>query len=367
MHSSLKNLLEEVGKKSSKHRHTKENTSGLILGYESKSLDYEHFITHQIRKMKKYVNEIIISLPSNYEIQDIHLTNEIKDEKIKLAIREENQTARSVLTFESLIKWSLNEKILFLPYDIDISNSKMDSLVNHNHPLLTFLGSTGNFCPALGFLNRWSNRFNLQILKFNRKEGLDDLYRICSELVFLKLTQQDQIRKKSLTSEEKLSNISAKEPSSYFPQKIHYPLDEQSLVKMIALIHILTKEIEEKKKITSSFKVQQFLTLSNRFADSGHFFLAYQVPYFLIYNQDYEIKYPLDWSYSKIRDYGRRLLLEESNVFASKGFERLRYACLNDLKEYNLCKESEDEWVTDELSKIIKILKEDNINHHTFK
>jgi hypothetical protein len=366
MHSSIKNLLEEVGKKSSKHKHSKENTTGLILGFDSHSITQEHFITHLIRKMKKYANEIIVSLPSNYDIQDIHLTNELKDDSVKISNRDESHSGRSVVAFEDMVKRSLNEKILFVPYDLEITSTKLENLVNHRHSLLTYLGSKGNFCPALGFLNRWSNRFNLQILKFNQKEGLDDLYRVCSEMVFLKLTQQDQIRKKTLTSEEKLINIDAKEQTSYFPQRIHYPLDEQSLVKMIALIHILAKEIEEKKRITSSFKVQQFLTLSNRFAKSGHFFLAYQVPLFIISNEEYEIKFPLDWSYSKICDYGRRLLLEESNFYAGKGYERLRYACLKDLKDLNLYKESESEWVRNELSKIMNVLKKDNINHHTF-
>jgi len=198
---------------------------------------------------------------------------------------------------------------------VGLTLKKLENLVNHNHSLLTYLGSNGNFCPSLGFLNRWTNRFNLQILRFNEKDGLDDLYRICSELVFLKLTQEDQIRKKSISSDDNLIGINTTDLGSYFPQRIHYPLDEQSLVKMIALLHILAKEIDEREKITSSFKVQQFLTLSNKFANSGHFFLAFQVPYFLMNHQKYDIKYPLDWSNSKIRDYGRRLLLEESNVF----------------------------------------------------
>lgn len=366
MHSSIRNLLEEVGKRTSKHEHSKENTTGLIVGYENDSQDKEHFITHQIRKMKKYVNEIIISLPFNYEIKDIHLANEIKDFPIHIVNRDENHSGSSILAFDNLVKKSLNDKILFLPYDLEISIKKVENLVKHNHSLLTYLGSNGNFCPNLGFLDKWSNRFSLQILRFNKKEGLDDLFRICSELVFLKLTKEDHIKEKTLISEEKVLDFNLEETRNYFPQRVHYPLDEQSLVKMIALIHILTKEIEEKKKISSSFKVQQFISLSNRFANSRHYFLAFQVPYFFINNREYEIKFPLDWSFSKICENGRHLLLEESSFYANKGFERLRYACLNDLIEYNLYKESEIEWIKEERSKISKLLRVDNINHQAF-
>lgn len=366
MHSSIKNLLEEVGKKTSKHEHSKENTSGLIVGYENNSQDKEHFITHQIRRLKKYVNEILISLPFNYEIRDIHLANEIKDFPIRIVNRDENHFGSALLVFDNLVKKSLNDKIIFLPYDLEISVSKMENLVKHNHSLLTYLGYNGNFCPYLGFLDKWSNRFSLQMLKFNKKEGLDDLFRICSELVFLKLTKEDHIKKKTLISEEKILDIDIEETRSYFPQRIHYPLDEQSLVKMIALIHILTKEIEEKKKISSSFKVQQFISLSNKFANSGHYFLAFQAPYFFINNEEFEIKFPLDWSFSKVCENGRHLLLEESSLYAGKGLERLRYACLSDLITYNLYKESEIEWIKEELSQISKLLIADNIDHQAF-
>ncbi len=364
MHNSIRNLLEEVGRNTSKHKKAEEHITGLICGFNKEHQDKETFLTYQMRFIRKYVKELIVSLPKNYEIQDLSLKNEIKDSNVKIVEREEKETPYSSSAFDCLVQKSLNNRILFLPFDFEISNIKIENLISQNYPLITYLGVLGNFFPYLGAIDKWNNRFNLQLIRFCKKENLDDFYRISSNVTFFKLIKQDKILRKSLVSNDLLSTLRSQEIDSFFPFKIQYPLDEQAMVKLIALMHILQKEITEKQEISSSFKVQQLLTLSHRFASFGHNFLAYQAFLFLIKRSEYNIKFPLDWSMEKVLEQSRRLLLEESRIFAERGLERLRFICLNDLISLDLVKNQDREWILKEIPKIKENLQKDNIEYY---
>lgn len=359
MHNSIRSLLEEVGKESSRHKKSQEQITGLICGFEEHHSDREQFLTYQIRYLKKYVKEIIVSLPENYEIQDKVLENEIKE--IKVIERKNDIPPYSTAVFDRLVQTSLNNQVLFLPYDFDISRNKIRNLVKQNFQLVTYVGTMGNFFPFIGFFNKWNNRFNLQLLRFWQKKNLDDFYRISSNVTFFKLISQDSILRKSLDSNDLLRTIQSQDVDTFFPLKIQYPIDEQALVKLIALMHILQRELDENQMITSSFKVQQLLTLSNRFASYGHNFMAFQAYLFLLMRSKNEIKFPLDWTIDKVTEQSRRLLLEESKVYAEKGLERLRYLCLSDLLSLNLAKIQDREWISEEIPKIKDTLKRDNI------
>ncbi|MCE7741385.1 MAG: hypothetical protein GOP50_02915 [Candidatus Heimdallarchaeota archaeon] len=363
MRNSLRNLLEEVGKDTSKHRKSEEHITGLICGFEQQS-EKETFLTYQIRFIRKYVKELIISLPKNYEIQDSSLKNEIKDLNVKIIERKEDEQPYSSTVFDQLIQKSLNNRVLFLPYDFEISRIKIEKIISNNYSLISYLGVLGNFFPYFGVIDKWNNRFNLQLIRFCQKKNLDDFYRISSNLTFFKLIKQDCILRKSLVSDDLLKTIQSQDIDSFFPLKIQYPSDEQALVKLIALMHILQKELDEKKEITSSFKVQQLLTLGHRFASFGHNYLAFQAHLFLLLRSNTEIKFPLDWSIEKVSENSRRLLLEESKIYAERGLERLRFVCLNDLISLNLAKEQDREWILKEIPKIRNDLQKDNIEYY---
>ncbi|MHA1199664.1 MAG: hypothetical protein ACTSQF_10090 [Candidatus Heimdallarchaeaceae archaeon] len=364
MHSSIRNLLEEMGKDSSKHRKSEEHITGLICGFEQHQSENETFLTYQIRFIRKYVKELIVSLPKNYEIQDSSLKNEIKDLNVKIVEREEDEDPYSSSVFDQMIQKSLNNRVLFLPYDFEISRIKIENLINNNYSLITYLGVLGNFFPCFGVIDKWNNRFNLQLIRFCQKKNLDDLYRMSSNLTFFKLIKQDRILQKSMVSDDLLRTIQSQDIDSYFPMKIQYPSDEQALVKLIALMHILQKEIDEKKEITSSFKVQQLLTLGHRFASFGHHYLAFQAHLFLLLRLNNKIKFPLDWSIEKVSENSRRLLLEESKVYAERGLERLRFKSLNDLISLDLLREQDREWTLKEIPKIKSNLQKDNIHYY---
>jgi hypothetical protein len=170
--------------------------------------------------------------------------------------------------------------------------------------------------------------------------------------------------KKTLETNDLLRTIQRQDIDTFFPLKIQYPLDEQALVKAIAIMHILDRELEEKHEITSSFKIQQLLTLGQRFANYGHNCLAFQTNLFLLLRCQHNVKFPLDWSFDRVTDQARRLLLEESRIYAEKGLERLRYLCLKNLLSLNLAKEQDREWITEEVPKIESVLQKDNIEFH---
>jgi len=362
MHNSIRSLLEEVVNESFRSKKFEQHVSGIIWGFESKHSGREQFLTCQIRLIKRYVKEIIVSLPVNYQIQDSTLENELKE--VKIVERDLSLLPYSTDVFNALIQKSLNNKILFLPYDYDISKAKIEILLKHNFPLVTFLGKSGNLLPSVGLIDKWINRFNLQLTRICKKKNLDDLYRISSNVTYFRLINQDSIMRKTLDSNDLLRTIRRHDIDTFFPFKVQYPVDEQALVKSIAIMHILQRELEEKQEITSSFKVQQLLTLSQRFSNYGHNFLAFQTQLFLLLRYQNNIKFPLDWSIDRITEQARRLLLEESRIFAEKGLERLRYVCLSNLLSLNLAKEQDIAWINEEIPKIKDVLEKDNIESH---
>ncbi len=363
MHNSIRSLLEEVGKDTSRHKKSEEHITGLICGFKHQHPEQEVFLTSQIRSIRRYVKEILLSLPKNYEIQDSSLENEIKDFNIKIIEREVDVSPYSSIVFDKLVQKSLNNRIMFLPFDFNISKIKIENLIHNSFQFVSYLGILGNFFPFLGSIDKWKNRFNLQLIRFCRKKTLDDFFRISSNVTFFKLIKQDSILRKSLVSNDLLRTIQSQDIDTFFPLKIQYPTDEQALVKLLALMHILQKELDDKQEISSSFKVQQLLTLGHRFASYGHNFLAFQAYLFLLLRSESNIKFPLDWSLAKVTDNARRLLLEESKIYAERGLERLRFLCLNDLISLNLAKDQDREWILKELPKIEETLKKDNIEY----
>ncbi len=363
MRNSIKSLLEEVGKDTSRSRKMDDHISGVIGGFMQQFPEQEIFLTSQIRNIRKYVKEILISLPKDYEIQDVSLKNEVMGSGVKIVERDEEVSPYSTKVFVQLINKSLNNRVLYVPFDFDISKIKLENLINHSFPLVSYLGILGNYFPFIGLVDKWKNRFNLQLIRFFEDANLDDFYRNSSNLTFFKLIRQDSISRKNLVSTNMLKSIQSQEIDTFFPLKIQYPSDEQAMVKLIALMHILQKEIEEKNEIASSFKVQQLLTLSNRFTNFGHNYLAFQAYRFLLLRSEKTIRFPLDWSLAEITDQARRSLLEESKIYAERGLERMRMMSLNNLITLNLAKDNDREWILSELPKIKESLQKDNIEY----
>ena len=175
MHNSIKSLLEEVSKDSSKIKKTVDHVTCLICGFKEQHLERETFLTYQIRQVKKFVKEIIVSLPENYEIQDSILQNEIKDLNIKILERTKEELPYSPNVFDKLVQKSLNNRVLFLPYDFEISKIKIENIIKTGSPLVSYLGVLGNFLPFFGLIDKWKTRFSLQLMRFCDKKNLDEL------------------------------------------------------------------------------------------------------------------------------------------------------------------------------------------------
>jgi hypothetical protein len=361
MHNSLKTLIEDAGQDISKRRKESQEISGIILGFSGQKNE-EKLLLKQISLLKKYVKEIIISIPDNWNPSECDvLRSSDGDFVTKYIDRPITSSPYSIEVFDLLQKTCMYDKILFISHNHKISSNKIEKLISQESSLSTFLGINGNFLPSIGFYDKWTNRFNIQILKINQNKVLDDLFRVSSDKIFLKLSSSDCICEWVPEDDNQINSISEKARNLYVPLRFHSELDPQDLVKMIALLHVLRTDIEEKGETISKFRIQQLLFLSRKFFNSKNYFLAFQILQFFILNKENIRNLPEDWNMDKILTFSRRQLLEESRFYSRNNLERFRLHILNDLKSQQLMKKTDERWIEGEINKLQKILESDNI------
>ncbi len=361
MHNSLKILIEQAGKEEIKKRKESQEISGIILGFDGQK-NCDEFLLKQIVQLKKYVKEIIISIPENWDSSgNKSLKNEEESFTIKYVERSKTSSPFSILVFDLLQKSCINDKILFISYNHELSASKIENLIIQECSLSTFLGQKGNFLPSIGYYDKWINRFNIQILKINRDQNLYDLFRVSSDKLFLKLSSSDSIKEWKFEETNHHSDGPEQNKNFFIPLRFQSEIDSQDLVKMIALLQVLKTDIVEKGETLSKFRIQQVLLLSRKFFNLGNFYLAYQILLFFISNKNKINNLPEDWSIGAIADFSRRQLLEESQFYSKDNLDRFRFLILNDLQSHQLMKETDVSWIEDEISRLQKILSRDNI------
>jgi hypothetical protein len=361
MHNSLKTLLENAGKEVAKKKKEAQEISGIILGFEDQK-NGEKFLLKQIKQLKKYVNEIIISIPEDWDSgRSASLKSEEESSSIKYVERSNSENPYSILVFDLLQKTCMNDKILFVSYNHELSTIKIEKLIFQECALCTFLGQKGNFLPTIGFYDKWANRFNIQILKINPNQSLYDLFRVSSDKLFLKLSSADSIKEWKLEDRNHQPYESKQQQNIFVPFRFQFDLDPQDLVKMIALLQVLKTDIEEKGETTSKFRTQQVLLMSRKFFNSGSFFLAYQILLFCILNKSKIKSLPEDWNFEMISEFSRRQLLEESQLYSKDNHDRFRLLILNDLETRELIKETDNRWIKDEINRLQKVVENDNI------
>ncbi|NPD87456.1 MAG: hypothetical protein HGN29_01950 [Asgard group archaeon] len=361
MHNSLKTLIENAGKEEIKKRKESQEISGIILGFDNQK-NGDKILLKQIIRLKKFVKELIISIPENWDSRENNgLKNEEESFTIKYVERSKKSSPFSVLVFDLLQKSCIYDKILFVSYNHEISASKIEKLIIQECSLCTFLGQKGNFLPSIGYYDKWINRFNIQILKINPGKNLYDLFRVSSDKLFLKLSSTDSIKEWVSEKTKHQSDGSNLMKNLFVPLKFQSELDPQDLVKMIALLQVLKTDIKEKGEMLSKFRIQQVLLLSRKFFNSGNFYIAYQILLFFISNKSKIKNLPENWSIDIIADFGRRQLLEESQFYSKDNLDRFRFLILNDLQSHQLMKETDVGWIEDEISRLQKILSKDNI------
>ena len=271
MRNSLKTLIEQAGKEEIKKRKESQEISGIILGFDDQK-NSDKFLLKQIMQLKKYVREIIISVPENWDSSgNKNLKNEEESFTIKYVERSKISSPFSIIVFDLVLKSCINDKILFVSYNHELSSNKIEQLIIQECSLCTFLGQKGNFLPSIGYYDKWINRFNIQILKINRDKNLYDLFRVSSDKLFLKLSSSDSIKEWELKDKNHQSNDSEKMKNIYIPLRFQSELDSQDLVKMIALLQVSKTDILEKGETLSKFRIQQVLLLSRKFFNSGNF------------------------------------------------------------------------------------------------
>ncbi len=357
MHNSLKMLLEKVEKNLERKKKETTHITGVILGCNNREED-ETMLIHHIRNLKSYVNEILVSIPEGKEVIDEKLKIEIRDFSIKLINRSSDSEPYSLKVFNSITKHSMNDKLLVFSNHYEVSQEQIKQIVSQDVSLVSFLGQKGNSLPFIVFYDKWVNRFFLQILLINEKSSLYDLFRIVSDKLFYKIPAE-----KSITHFKKNTNNTNQHSKEelYLTLRLQHDFNIQDLVKMIALMQVVKKEFSEDEKTHSTFKIQQLLTLSKKFANQSNCFLAYQIPYFFEFVKSEKIKFPADWSLKRIEEIGFDLLLKESEIYKKKGLNRLFYQVLLDKIE---CRNIEGP-VLNQLKKekvaIENLLREDNI------
>ena len=223
MHNSLKVLLEKASNDVSKKHKEEQHKTGIILGF-SKGDSEEQFLLYQIRRIKSFVQEILISVPNNWVNENQVLEKECDTFPIKLIERSTTDKQISLPVFDSLIKHSLNDNILFLSNNHNLSRDKVAKLLIQELPICTFLGQKGNILSSIGFYNRWINRFMIQILMLNNRYKIINLFRISNSKLFLKIAKTDSIQEWVDTTNNfrKIEDNEAK--SVYVPLKLHFEI-----------------------------------------------------------------------------------------------------------------------------------------------
>jgi len=117
MHSSLKSLLEKTEENISKIEENQSQTTGIIIGLH-KVDNYEILLLHQLRVLKKYVNEIIISKSENLEINDSNLLLELDAISVKIVERSDNSEIYSTNTLTNLFNNCSNDRVFLIPFDL---------------------------------------------------------------------------------------------------------------------------------------------------------------------------------------------------------------------------------------------------------
>ncbi len=194
-----------------------------------------------------------------------------------------------------------------------------------------------------------------------QNKHLDDLFRVSSDKLFLKLSSSDCISEWSHEEKEQIGKSLEQTKNFFVPIRFYSELDPQDLVKTIALLHVLKTDIEEKGETLSKFRIQQLLLLSRKFFNSKNYYLAFLILLFFILNKENVKNLPEDWSMDKISEFSRRQLLEESRFYSKNNLERFRLRILNDLKLNKLMKRTDERWIEGEISKLQKLLNSDNI------
>ncbi len=350
MDSRLVNLL-SVAENNEDKKNVKDKYSGIILGCVSLN-DKEIFLNQTLDFISYYCDDIVI-LYNNGDEQKETLQNRYK--KVNFIKRERNKKIYSSFYFDKLVKLCINDKILVLDCNYDYSKNDIEMLINHNASLVTLLGQSGNVISSFMLFDKWAHKYYGQLLKINARENMDDYLRLSNDIVYLKLLGSSKIKPK--TNDQQLD----RKMRQYFEFNLTRTKDNLSIVKYIALLNTLKEQIEDEGQVSSTFKLQQILSLSEKFIETNNLFLAFQGLNFIIKNQGKTTKLPRTTTYDELKKKARRILLDESRYYMKNNLERLRYRSLQDVIRYNLMNKQDEQWIKNELIKIRENLKTDNV------
>ncbi|MHA1399951.1 MAG: hypothetical protein ACTSQE_06365 [Candidatus Heimdallarchaeaceae archaeon] len=357
MSHNLISLLERVKNNLNLQKKPESKISGILVGCEN----LDQLLFH-IRILKNLCAQLIVELPEvTEEVKSI--INAETDYFPIVFVETPEKREFTVSNLNLLLNNALYDRVLVSSCKYDLDSSKYNQLSQHDSSLATFMGVEGNLTVDLFYYDRWQNRQIIQLLILNKKERLENLFRLSFHTCLLKLGRTNEIKKMNLENLNKCFHL--KKPTNLL-FKFRFRDDQPSpdlMVKTLALFHILRKNGSKEEKSMIKFKLQQILQLITIFIKKRYWFLALQLVILLL--EDYgkeDYNFPSPWSLEKIKEVGRKALINESQELAIKGVERLRYFSLKDLLDYNLAKEKEKNWIVEEMSNIKEKINRDNID-----
>lgn len=324
--------------------------SGIILGCDALH-DKEIFLNQTLDFISHFCDDIIVL----YNTNDQKSTLGQRYPNLSFIKREKNKKIYSTSHFEKMVKLCINDKILVLDCNYDYSKNDIEMLITHKASLVTLMGQSGNITSSFMLFEKWAHKYYDQLLKINTRDNMDDYLRLSNDILYLKLLGSSKIKP------NKHDQHLDRTIRQYFKFKLTRKRDNLSIVKYVALLNTLKEQMEEKKEISSSFKLQQILSLSDKFIETNNLFLAFQGLYFIINNKEKITKLPRTTTYDELKKKARRVLLDESRYYMKNNLERLRYRSLEDIIKYKLVNKRDEQWINNELIKIKENLKTDNI------
>ncbi len=309
-----------------------------------------HFVIELLKEQgDKEKNEILSAL-DYFPVNFVHIGDDNNRERFDLK------------ALKNLSNSALYDRIIVTRTNYSVNTYFYTQLLSANTDIVSAIGTKGNVLTDIFYYDKWKIKRLMQLLEFNSKSRIEDLFRLSVNMTLLKIGKGSFIRfedktmsKNSKTYSQDYLNYIFK----YLFRNIH--VSQDNIIKTIALFHTLRDKNKESNGHFSKYKIEQLLRLLTFFEQNRLWFFAYQIAYFLITSPNAEVMLPQGWSLERIKKLAQKLLINESKDFAVERVERLRYYALKDLLEMSLISEYEREWISKELA-IIKVnLSKDNL------
>ncbi len=354
MYSDLKTLLDYTTKRIEEENRKKNITSVMVFQeeFEENSCFYDN-----LRLLRNFSSSIflMVSPQKKKKKEELEKLANLHNFKIFYKSTENNAETRN---FSELMKIVLEEVIVMVPSNYQLTANLLEKLIADKAPLTTFIAANGNMVMPFFKYNKWVNKYLLSLLLVNERTLYDDFFRFLIGTSFCSLSKGESLVP---IEDKKFEQIKENETTNYICDEHHLIIDHQKLIFMVSVVQILKDELSKTDLITSTFKIQKLMVQSTKLSETSHYFLAFMIVNFLVKNSEKITKLPLPWTINRLKAYAREVLFNEAKMLMNKNLLRLAYRAFEDIIEYELYEERELKEIRKQMEKLSDKLDKGNI------